>query len=113
MPTAGAQVRRKSMHRGKNCARAKKRTNQRAAKERRRLERAARDYDYAPEIADAARCQPAATPGLRFRVTIECLTDGAKATFTTTEGPHGLTVSPTLAGRRVAAVLTHYRPASR
>lgn len=104
-------VRRKSLHRRKNCAHAKKRANQRAAKERKRLERAARDYDCAPDLADAARCQLPEGRGLRFRVTVECLTDGAKASFTTGEGPHGFTISPTLAARRVAVVLRHYRPA--
>lgn len=112
MPTAGTHVRRKSLHRRKNCAHAKHRANQRAAKERIRLDRAARDYDHAPEIAEAVRCAASvSTKALRFRVTVECLSDGAKASFTTAEGPHGLTISPTLAGRRVAAVLMHYRPA--
>lgn len=55
-------------------------------------------------------CTPRNRPVLRFRVTVECLTDGAKASFTTCELLDGLSISPTLAGRRVSAVLKHYRP---
>ena len=36
--------------------------------------------------------------------------NGERVQFTTAEGPHGLTVSPTLAGRKVAAILRHYLP---
>lgn len=105
------RVRRKSLHRGNNCARTKKRANQRAAKERRRIARALAPDDFSAEVARAASCAlPPIGSALRFRITIECLTDGAKASFTTAEGPHGLTVSPSLAARRVAVVLQHYRP---
>jgi hypothetical protein len=45
-----------------------------------------------------------------FRVSITCLDDGERVTFTGARGPFGLTVSPTLAGRKVAAVLANYRP---
>ena len=43
-----------------------------------------------------------------FRVTVECLEDGERASFTSTRLPWGLSVSPTLAGRKVSAVLRHY-----
>lgn len=100
------------MHRRNNCARAKKRANQRAAKERIRLARALAPADLSAEIAAASACvPPPARSALRFRVTIECLTDGAKASFTTALGPHGFTISPTLAGQKTASVIANYRPA--
>lgn len=108
------KVRRKSLHRSANSKNAKKRANQRAAKERHRIARAA--APISPEYiavltAMAARCPcpPARRSG--FRVTIECLDDGERATFTSARGPHGLTISPTSAARRVAAVMLHYVPA--
>ena len=94
----------------------RRRNNQRAAKERKRISRAAYVQspefaaDLAAEVANDPRPAPVSPPLLRFRVTIECLTDGERVQFTTAEGPHGLTVSPTLAGRKVTAVLRHYRP---
>ena len=103
-------VRRKSLHRRKNCKHAKKRANQRAAKERIRIERAGTPRDYSEEIADAARCTPPVGSGLKFRITIECLTDGERVQFTTAQGPHGFTISPTLAGAKVATTLRLYRP---
>jgi hypothetical protein len=101
---------RKSLHRARNRANAKKRANQRAAKARKRIERGARPYDYAPELADAARCQPAEKRSLHFRITVECLSDKSRASFTTAEIPDGFTVSPTLCGQRVAKVIQFYRP---
>jgi hypothetical protein len=103
-------VRRKSLHRRANCKHAKKRANQRAAKERRRISRALAPVDYTAEIAEAARC-PMPAPALRFRITVECLADGERSQFITAEGPHGWTVSPTLIGQRVAKVVQFYRPA--
>ena len=45
-----------------------------------------------------------------FRVTVECLDDGERASFTAARLPWGLSVSPTAAGRRVAAVMANYQP---
>jgi hypothetical protein len=45
-----------------------------------------------------------------FRITVECLDDGARASFLTLRTPFGLTVAPQLAGRKVAMVLRHYVP---
>lgn len=104
-------VRRKSLHRKKNCKHAKKRANQRAAKERIRIERAGTPRDYSEEVAIAARCTPPLASALKFRITIECLTDGERVQFTTAEGPHGFTISPTLAGAKVATTIRLYRPA--
>ncbi|HTJ77692.1 MAG TPA: hypothetical protein VL357_01730 [Rariglobus sp.] len=45
-----------------------------------------------------------------FRITIVCLDDGEHASFTTNVGPFGLTIAATDCGRRVASVITHYKP---
>lgn len=109
-------VTRKSPHRSKNCKRAVKFRKMRAAKERHRIARAA--YAASPEYAeklaaDAAQFRPAPAPAKRsgFRVIIICHDDGERVQFDTLRGPHGLTVSPTLAGRKVACVLANYRAA--
>ena len=106
---------RKSLHRSRNSKQAKKRAAQRAAKERHRLARAsfAVSAEYAAALVAASPpCAP--TPATRsgFRVTITCLDDGERVQFDSARGPFGLTVSPTLAGRKVAAVLRHYLPQS-
>lgn len=44
-----------------------------------------------------------------FRVRIY-LPDGSSTGFRISRGPFGLTISPTLAGRKVAAVLANYTP---
>jgi len=102
------KVIRKSLHRSRNAKHAKKRANQRAAKERKRIARAVSPapYDDYPFTVTHTHAQPSG-----FRVTIECLDDGERVQFTTVRGPHGLTISPTLAGQRVFAVLRHYLPA--
>jgi hypothetical protein len=101
------RIRQKSRWRSKNLRRhLRKRANQRAAKERLRLARAARTEPM-PD------CSHVILPRLKpsgFRVSITCLDDGERVTFTGARGPFGLTVSPTLAGRKVAAVLANYRP---
>lgn len=94
---------RKSLWRGQN----RKRANQRAAKERKRLERALREEP----LPDLSHCPPMPRgKPTGFRVTIECLDDGERVSFTTARGPYGLTVSPTLAGQKVACVLANYMP---
>ena len=102
------KVRRKSLHRSKNGKLWKKRANQRAAKERKRIARvnAEPTMPDMPFTVVEVRPKPSG-----FRVTIECLDDGERVQFTSARGPHGLTVSPTLAGRKVAAVLAYYIPA--
>lgn len=79
----------------------------RAAKERLRLARAARPEPM-PDTSHivCSRLKPSG-----FRVTITCLDDGERVSFTAHRGPFGLTVSPTLAGRKVATILREYRPA--
>lgn len=89
------------------AANRKKLANFRAAKERKRLARAAREEPM-PYMACVA------TPTSRasgFRVTVECLDDGERVRFTAARLPWGLSVSPTLAGKKVAAVLQHYQAA--
>ena len=96
-------LRRKSLHRRNN----QKRAAQRAAKERKRLERLC-----APVVVpDVPKCAlPAGKPS-GFRIVVTCLDDGARVSFTALRGPHGLTVSPSLAGRKVSTVLKEYLPA--
>jgi len=106
------KVAQKSLHRSKNGKLWKKRANQRAAKERHRIARAA--FAASPEYADqliAGKTPPPKRKPSGFRVTIECLDDGERVQFTSFNGPHGLTVSPTLAGKKVSAILSFYKPA--
>jgi hypothetical protein len=102
-------VRHKSLHRSKNAKLWKKRANQRAAKERKRLERRA----LANPPAEISGCALLGRvwPQSGFRITVVCLEDGERVSFTTTPSVWGgLTVSPTLAGKKVAAVLRYYMP---
>lgn len=95
-------------HLRKHYAANRKRLAQmRAAKERKRMARVARDESM-PDTSGvfAPRVKPSG-----FRVTIECLDDGERASFTSYRLPWGLSVSPASAGRKVAAVLRHYQPA--
>lgn len=81
--------------------------NMRAAKERKRLEQLAAE----PAMPDRSHAwTPKALPPL-FTVTIRCR-DGASASIRIHDGVFGgLSISPTLAGRKVACVLANYRPA--
>ena len=45
-----------------------------------------------------------------FRVTVECLDDGARSCLVTLRTPFGLTIPPALVGRKVACVLREYIP---
>ena len=47
-----------------------------------------------------------------FRITVECLDDGARSSFLTLRTPFGLTVSPSTASKRVACVLREYIPSA-
>lgn len=105
------KVRRKSLWRSKNNKGARKFANMRAAKERKRIERA-----NAPDaMPDVSRCYVPKVKPLKaaltgFIVTIKCREDGESVRLSIARGPFGLTTSPTLAGRKVAAVLANYRP---
>ena len=103
------KVRRKSLWRSKNVARRfKQRAQMRAAKERKRLARVAREEPM-PDTSHV--CVHRGKPS-GFRVVITCLDDGERVQFTAARSPWGaLLISPTLAGRKVAAVLQHYTPA--
>ena len=46
-----------------------------------------------------------------FRITVECLDDGARSCLVTLRTPFGLTIPPALVGRKVACVLREYLPA--
>lgn len=101
------KVRRKSLHRSANAKRAKKMAAMRAAKERKRLVRLAAEPTL-PDTAHTYRPPPLAP---LFVVTIRCR-DGERVQLRLFENLHGrgLTPSATLAARKIAAVLTHYRP---
>lgn len=83
------------------------RSANRAIDRQRRLERQAEKASafvagYAvPKIAKPRK------PKADFRIRIY-LPDGSSTGFSITRGPFGLTISPTLAGRKVAAVLANY-----
>lgn len=99
------KVRRKSLWRSKNVARHfRKRANQHAAKERKRLERLAM-YDPMPDTSHVVMPRPKPSG---FRITVECLDDGQRASLTVTRLPWGLSVSPTMAGRKIATILKYY-----
>lgn len=104
------KVRRKSLWRSRNCSKQfKKRANQRAAKERKRIERVMTE----PVLPDASHVVEPKPRKSGFRITIECLDDGEKASFTTARGPHGLLISATDCGRRVSSVIANYVPLER
>ena len=88
----------------------RRRAKDRAADVARRRERA-----KAKREAYAAAFVPLPAPEIGrkrhgFRVTIECLDDGARSSFFALRTPFGLTIAPSLAGRKVAMVLRHYVP---
>lgn len=101
------KVRRKSLHRSANAKRAKKFAAMRAAKERKRLARVAAE----PTMPHTAHTYQPKLPTPLFVVTIRCR-DGERVQLRLFENLHGcgLTPSATLAARKIAAVLTHYRP---
>jgi hypothetical protein len=105
MPHPEKQVRRKSRWRKQNATRALMFARMRAAKEAKRVAALTAE----PVMPDAARV-PAPKKRSGFRVTVTCLDDGARVSFTASRLPWGLSVSPTLAGRKVAAVLGNYQP---
>lgn len=96
-------------HYKENRARLRFRANQRAAKERKRIERTFRE-DTLPDMSHCPPMHGGKPTG--FRVTIQCLDDGERVSFITARGPYGLTISPTLAGRKVACVLANYTSAT-
>lgn len=104
------KVRRKSLWRRKNARRArelKKLASWRAAKERKRLARVARE-EPAPDLSHVSSLRGAKP---LFIVTISC-SDGERVKMRIYDrGPRGLSVCPTRAGRKVACVLANYRPA--
>lgn len=106
MPYREMKVRRKSLWRSQNNKLAIKRRNQRAAKERLRLARAAMpvampDTSHTPKVA---RLKPL------FVVTVRCR-DGESVKIKLYENPwDGLSPSATSAAQKVAMILKKYRP---
>lgn len=103
------KVRRKSLHRSANAKRAKKFATMRAAKERKRLERLA----LAASLPDMRACYVPPRSKPLFVITIRCVPDGVVERLRIYEGVlgAGLTPSATCVGRKIAAVIAHYRPA--
>lgn len=105
------KVIRKSKWRSENAKRARRKfANMRAAKARKRMEALANPLDPAEELPTTAfdQRQPARSG---FRVTVTCLDDGVRSGFVAQRMPWGgLSVSPTIAGRRVATTLLNYLP---
>lgn len=86
----------------------KKFAQMRAANERLRIERATTE----PTMPDLSRCPPMPKPKPSgFEVVVRCMDDGARASFRSVRTPFGLSISPTLAGKRAACVLRNHRPA--
>ena len=100
------KVRRKSLHRSVNAKRAKKFAAMRAAKERKRLARLSAE----PTMPDTAHAYDPAPRAPLFVITIRCH-DGERVRLPIHHGLDGLRPSATLAAKKIAAVLTHYRPA--
>ena len=101
------KVRRKSLHRSANAKRAKKFAAMRAAKERQRVAR----LSVEPTLPNTAHTYQPPKLAPLFVITIRCC-DGESARLRIYHGPHGLFPSPTKAARKLAAVLSHYRPAN-
>ena len=100
------KVRRKSLWRSQNNKLALKRRNQRAAKERLRLARAAMP-DVMPDASNAPKFL---RPKPLFVVTVRCR-DGQSVKLRIYENPWGgITPSATNAARKVAEILKGYRP---
>ena len=100
------KVRRKSLWRSANAKRARKFSNMRAAKERKRLARAFAEVPL-PDTSHIADPQPAKP---LFVVTVRCVADGEAVKLKVFDGPFGLFPSATTAMRRIGCVLKHYRP---
>jgi len=100
------KVRRKSLWRSKNAKQSRKFANMRAAKERLRLAR----LTAPSQLPDSSATYHPAPLKPLFVVTIRCR-DGERVRLLVREGAHGLIPSPTAVARKVAALLTHYRPA--
>lgn len=89
----------------------RRRAKDRAADAARRRARAAEKRSAYVEAFAPGKAPKLSRQRRGFRVTVECLEDGARASFTTLRTPFGLTVPPSLAGRKVACVLREYLPA--
>jgi hypothetical protein len=101
------KVRRKSLWRSQNTKRARKFANMRAAKERKRLARAAAAEVMPPR---APSCPMPRTAKPLFVITVRCR-DGESVRLKIRESVHGLMPSASLAGKKIAAIVANYRPA--
>jgi len=108
MPKPKTKVVCKSLWRGKNCKRTARFARMRAAKERLRIERLTDDVS----MPDVSHCPIPKSRPSGFLITIKCLDDGERVKIRTHRDPWGrLLISPTTAGRQVAALLANYLPA--
>jgi len=109
MPRAEMRQLRKHYRANRLRKRAEKFARMRAAKETKRVA----GLTAEPVMPDFSHCTVPIGKPSGFRVTIECLDDGERSSFTSFRSPWGdqeLSISPTLAGKKVAQVLTHYVP---
>ena len=88
----------------------RRRAKDRAADAERRRERAAEKLAAAVDAYQVPQAPKLSHKRHGFRVTVECLDDGAKSSFVALRTPFGLTISPSNAGRKVACVLKNYNP---
>jgi hypothetical protein len=100
------KVRRKSLWRSQTNTSVRKFANMRAAKERKRLARLSAEVAR-PDLSHVPRPR---RPIPLFVVTIRCR-DGESVALRVHDFPERLLPSPTAVAKKVAAVLTHYRPA--
>jgi hypothetical protein len=99
------KVRRKSLWRSKNNQAVRKFANMRAAKERKRIER----LSLSLVLPDTSHLVAPKCARPLFTITIRCR-DGAVERLRIYERPFGLSISPTMVGRKIAAAVGNYRP---
>lgn len=87
--------------------RAAKFARMRQRKEELRIER----LNAEPVMPDLSHCPLPRLKASGFRITIQCLDDGERSSFTTACTPWGLSISPTACAAKVFTVLSEYFPA--
>ena len=88
----------------------RRRAKNRAADAARRRERAEQRLAEYTAVFTPGKVPKISRKRHGFRVTVECLDDGARSSFVAERTPFGLTISPSIAARKVACVLKNYTP---